>query len=79
MGRGCLQIALFVAPLLVFISLAFGHQLNLVFNQFELLAVIVAVLVAALVSSDGETNWLEGAQLLAVYFILGVAFFFLPT
>lgn len=74
-----LQIALFVAPLLVFISLAFGHQLNLVFNQFELLAVIVAVLVAALVSSDGETNWLEGAQLLAVYFILGVAFFFLPT
>ncbi|MBN1220903.1 MAG: calcium/proton exchanger [Anaerolineae bacterium] len=74
-----LQIALFVAPLLVFISLAFGQPLNLVFNQFELLAVIVAVLVATLVSLDGETNWLEGAQLLAVYFILGVAFFFLPT
>jgi Ca2+:H+ antiporter len=73
-----LQIALFVAPVLVFVSLLFGQQLNLVFNQFELLAVTTAVIVAALVSSDGETNWLEGVQLLAVYVILGVAFFFLP-
>jgi Ca2+:H+ antiporter len=73
-----LQIALFVAPVLVFVSLLFGQQLNLVFNQFELLAVLAAVSVAALVSSDGETNWLEGAQLLAVYLILAVAFFFLP-
>jgi Ca2+:H+ antiporter len=73
------QIALFVAPVLVFVSLLFGQQLNLVFNQFELLAVLAAVSVAALVSSDGETNWLEGAQLLAVYLILGVAFFFLPS
>jgi Ca2+:H+ antiporter len=74
-----LQIALFVAPVLVFVSLIFGQQLNLVFNQFELLALVAAVLVAALVSSDGETNWLEGAQLTAVYLILAVAFFFLPT
>ncbi len=74
-----LQIALFVAPVLVFVSLAFGQPLNLVFNQFELLAMIAAVLVAALVASDGQTNWLEGAQLLGVYLILGVAFFFLPT
>ena len=73
-----LQIALFVAPVLVFVSLLFGQQLNLVFNQFELLAVVAAVIVAVLVSSDGETNWLEGAQLVAVYIILGVAFFFLP-
>ena len=73
-----LQIALFVAPILVFVSLLFGQPLNLVFNQFELLAVIAAVIVASLVSSDGETNWLEGAQLIAVYLILGVAFFFLP-
>ena len=73
-----LQIALFVAPLLVFVSLLFGHQLNLVFNQFELLALVTAVIVAALVASDGETNWLEGVQLLAVYVILAVAFFFLP-
>ncbi len=73
-----LQIALFVAPILVFVSLLFGQPLNLVFNQFELLAVIASVIVASLVSSDGETNWLEGAQLIAVYLILGVAFFFLP-
>ena len=74
-----LQIALFVAPVLVFVSLIFGQQLNLVFNQFELLALVAAVLVAALVSSDGETHWLEGAQLTAVYLILAVAFFFLPA
>jgi Ca2+:H+ antiporter len=73
-----LQVALFVAPVLVFVSLLFGRQLNLVFNEFELLAVVAAVSVAALVSSDGETNWLEGAQLIAVYIILGVAFFFVP-
>jgi Ca2+:H+ antiporter len=74
-----LQIALFVAPVLVFVSLLFGQQLNLVFNQFELIALIAAVLTAALVASDGETNWLEGAELLAVYLILGLAFFFLPA
>jgi len=73
-----LQISLFVAPVLVFISLAFGNYLNLMFNQFELVALVAAVIVAALVSSDGETNWLEGAELIAVYLILGVAFFFLP-
>ncbi len=73
-----LQIALFVGPVLVFMSLLFGQQMNLVFNQFEIIALIAAVLTAALVSSDGETNWLEGAQLLSVYLILGLAFFFLP-
>ncbi len=73
-----LQIALFVAPLLVFVSLLLGHPLTLVFNQFELLALMAAVLVAALVASDGESNWLEGAALLAVYLILGIGFFLLP-
>ncbi len=73
-----LQIALFVAPVLVFVALLFGQQLTLVFNQFELVALIAAVLITALVSSDGETNWLEGAQLIAVYLILGVVFFFVP-
>ena len=73
-----LQIALFVAPLLVFISLAMGNPLTLIFNQFELLALIVGVLIAALVSADGKSNWLEGAELLAVYVILGLAFFLLP-
>jgi Ca2+:H+ antiporter len=73
-----LQIALFVAPLLVFISLLLGHPLQLIFNNFELLALMTAVVIAALVSSDGESTWLEGAGLLAIYIILGLAFFLLP-
>jgi Ca2+:H+ antiporter len=74
-----LQIALFVAPALVFISLLMGNPLTLVFNQFELISLVAAVLIAALVSLDGESNWLEGAQLLVVYIIIGLAFFYLPT
>ncbi|OGO12266.1 MAG: calcium/proton exchanger [Chloroflexi bacterium RBG_19FT_COMBO_49_13] len=74
-----LQIALFVAPLLVFISLIIGHPLTLVFNQLELIALIAGVLIAALVSADGESNWLEGAELLAIYIILGLTFFLMPT
>jgi Ca2+:H+ antiporter len=74
-----LQIALFVAPALVFISLLMGNPLTLVFNQFELISLVAAVLIAALVSLDGESNWLEGAQLLVVYTIIGLAFFYLPT
>jgi Ca2+:H+ antiporter len=74
-----LQIALFVAPVLVFISLLFNQPLQLIFNEFELLALIAGVLIAALVSADGESNWLEGAELLAVYLILGLAFFLLPV
>jgi Ca2+:H+ antiporter len=72
-----LQVALFVAPLLVFISMLFGHHLTLVFNQFELVALVAAVIIAALVSLDGESNWLEGAQLLVVYVIIAMAFFYL--
>ncbi|MEW5869974.1 MAG: calcium/proton exchanger [Chloroflexota bacterium] len=74
-----LQIALFVAPVLVFVSLLMGNPLQLIFNQFELLALIIGVLITALVSADGESNWLEGAELLAVYIILGLAFFLLPV
>ena len=74
-----LQIALFVAPALVFISLLMGNPLTLVFNQFELISLVAGVLIAALVSLDGESNWLEGAQLLVVYIIIGLAFFYLPT
>jgi Ca2+:H+ antiporter len=73
-----LQIALFVAPLLVFISLLFDHTLLLIFTTFELIALFSASLVAALVALDGESNWLEGAQLLAVYLIIAIAFFFVP-
>ena len=74
-----LQIALFVAPVLVFVSLLMGNPMDLIFNQFELIALAAASLIAALVALDGESNWLEGAQLLVVYIILAIAFFFLPT
>ena len=73
-----LQIALFVAPLLVFVSLLMGNPLTLVFNQFELIALMAAVLIAGLVSLDGESNWLEGAMLLAIYLIIALGFFWLP-
>jgi Ca2+:H+ antiporter len=74
-----LQIALFVAPVLVFISLLFNQRLLLVFNDFELIALLGTSLIAALIALDGESNWLEGAMLIAVYLILGLAFFFLPA
>jgi Ca2+:H+ antiporter len=73
-----LQIALFVAPLLVFISLLFGQRLLLVFSEFELIALIGAAVIAAFIAQDGESNWLEGAMLLAVYLIIGLAFFIIP-
>jgi Ca2+:H+ antiporter len=73
-----LQIALFVAPVLVFVSLLMGNPLTLVFNPFEIVALFAGVLIGALVSQDGETNWLEGAQLLALYAILALAFLFVP-
>ena len=73
-----LQIALFVAPVLVFLSLLIGNPLTLEFNQFELIALVGAALIAASAARDGESNWLEGAMLLVVYVILGMAFFFLP-
>jgi len=74
-----LQIALFVAPLLVLASRVIGPRpMDLVFTPAEVLAVFVAVLITGQIASDGESNWLEGAQLLAVYLILGIVFFFLP-
>ncbi|NPA92743.1 MAG: calcium/proton exchanger [Chloroflexi bacterium] len=73
-----LQIALFVAPALVFISLLLGHPLTLIFHPFEIMALAAAVLIMSLVSMDGESNWLEGVELLAVYTILALAFFLLP-
>jgi Ca2+:H+ antiporter len=73
-----LQIALFVTPVLVFASLLFSDKLVLVFTPYELIALATASIVVALVSQDGESNWMEGAQLLAVYVILALAFFLLP-
>jgi Ca2+:H+ antiporter len=74
-----LQIALFVAPVLVFVSYLMPHgPMDLRFSGFEVLAVGIAAGVANLVAQDGESNWLEGTLLLAVYGILAIAFFFLP-
>jgi len=73
-----MQVALFVGPLLVFVSLAMGNPMTLIFNPFELAALAASAAIAALISLDGESNWLEGAQLLAVYVIVALAFFFLP-
>ena len=73
-----IQVALFVAPVLVFASYAFGRPMDLVFSTFEVVAVTIAAGVATLVAMDGESNWMEGAQLLGVYVILGLAFYFLP-
>ncbi len=72
-----LQIALFVAPVLVFVAAAMGQPLTLEFNVYELFALGGAVVIAVLVTMDGESHWLEGAQLLALYLMLCVAFFFL--
>jgi Ca2+:H+ antiporter len=73
-----LQIALFVAPVLVFSSYLFGSPMDLEFTLPEVVAVIVAVHLIYQISGDGETNWLEGVQLLSVYLILGILFFYLP-
>jgi Ca2+:H+ antiporter len=70
------QVALFVAPLLVFISLAVGHPMDFVFSTFEIAAVGLSTLIVALISLDGRTNWLEGAQLIGAYVIMAASFFF---
>jgi Ca2+:H+ antiporter len=71
------QIALFAAPLLVLISLFVGDfPMALVFNGFELGAIVLAVLIAQQVTHEGESTWFEGVQLLAVYAVLGLTFFF---
>ena len=72
------QIALFVAPVLVFASYVFGAPLDLEFTIPELAAVLFSVGIVSQIAGDGESNWLEGAQLLAVYAVLGILFFFLP-
>ncbi|MCA9978265.1 MAG: cation transporter, partial [Anaerolineales bacterium] len=72
-----LQIALFVAPVLIIIAALMGKELSFNFNEFELIALASAGVVGVFVFKDGESNWLEGAQLLALYLILGVAFFFI--
>ncbi len=71
------QVALFVAPVLVLASFFIGpYPLALVFNGFELGAILIAILIANYVTQDGESTWFEGVQLLAVYFVFGLAFYF---
>ena len=73
-----LQIALFVAPVLVIVGHFIGQPMDLDFNPFELVAVVVSVWLANSISSDGMSNWLEGVLLLATYTILALAFYFHP-
>jgi Ca2+:H+ antiporter len=73
-----LQIALFVAPVLIFASYLFGRPMDLEFTIPEVVAVVAAVFIAEQIASDGESNWLEGVQLLSVYAILAILFYFLP-
>ena len=68
-----LQVILFVAPVLIFLSLIF-KPMSIIFNAFELVALIVSVLIANRIVNDGESNWLEGVQLLAVYIIIAAMF-----
>jgi Ca2+:H+ antiporter len=71
------QVALFVAPAMVFISLAMGRPMDFVFTGFEIGAVFIATLIIAVISRDGHSNWLEGLQLVSVYVIVALAAFFL--
>ena len=75
-----IQIALFVAPLLVFLSyfIGKGGPMDLIFTPLEVLAVVASAGIMAFCANDGESHWMEGVQLLAVYVILGIAFYFLP-
>lgn len=72
-----LQIAMFVAPLLVLISLFFTKRMPLVFTIPELISMVTAVLLTISITNDGDTNWFEGATLLAAYLIMGIGFYLL--
>jgi Ca2+:H+ antiporter len=71
------QIALLVAPVLVFAGVLMGQDMNLVFRPFEVLALGMATVVTAIITLDGESHWFEGVQLLAVYLMVAVGAFFL--
>jgi Ca2+:H+ antiporter len=73
-----IQVAMLIVPLLVFISVAIHKDMNLVFTNFELAAIILSIMICNMVIQDGESNWLEGAQLLSAYGIIAVAFFLHP-
>lgn len=70
------QIALLVTPLLIFLSVLFGRPMHMIFDYYEVVAVALAVLIAQFISLDGESNWLEGALLLAAFGIMAFGFYF---
>lgn len=72
------QVALLVAPVLIFASHLMGMSMDLLFTQFEVVAIAIAVIVAQTMTADGESHWIEGVMMIAVYAILGVGFYFLP-
>jgi Ca2+:H+ antiporter len=76
--QSSVQIALFVTPAVVFASYPLGHPLDLVFTTFEVLAIALAVAIFAYLLINGESNWFEGVQLLALYLMIAVAIYFLP-
>jgi len=73
------QIALFVAPILVFVSLAIGHPMDFVFTAFEIAVVSLATLIVALISLEGRSNWLSGVQLVGAYAVIAAAAFFVKA
>jgi Ca2+:H+ antiporter len=73
------QIALLVAPVVVLYSFAIGQPMSLLFNGFEIAAIGLSVLATAIVVLDGESNWVEGVQLLAVYVVMALAFYVIPA
>ncbi len=84
--QSSLQIALFATPLLVFASALFvsvgwqtGPALDIIFSPMEVVSICMAVAVVIILGRNGETNWFEGAVLLALYAILAIAFFYIPT
>jgi Ca2+:H+ antiporter len=74
-----LLIALFMAPVLVFVGLLLGQPIDLNFNPFEVIALVIAVTVTNLINFGGRSNWLDGALLLATYVVLAIAFYFHPA
>jgi Ca2+:H+ antiporter len=73
-----IQVALLVAPILIFAGAFLGQDMNLLFTRYEMWAVVLAVFITRTVIYDGESTWLEGLMLIAIYFMLAIGFFHLP-
>ncbi len=73
------QVALFVAPMLVFLGYLIGQPMDLHFTAFEIVAIVLAVAIVSRLTSDGECHWMEGVMLVSVYLMLAIGFFFLPV